>query len=210
MGSNHDLKDRFKKLQLKEPNGSGVVVDNKIMAAEATKLELNLSSNAHIHQAIANCDDSNVYDWKKVFRKDFPRPAIDEASEPVLQQTQWNIQALMEAPVLISFHYSSCLPKILGRFNTYLTSRPSFWTQVMYGAGQIHIRSAKNKLQLWIRSDDVSVSGHKNMKAVLENEFLSNSKQLKAFNIQKIEEWYEISFDITEKSADIRDKEASV
>jgi hypothetical protein len=127
-----------------------------------------------------------------------------------MQETQWKIQSLVEHPLLISFHYSQCLSKTLVKLNSYVVSRPTFWSQMLSGAGQVHIRSSKNKLQLWMRFNDTTGQGQKRMKTILENEFVANSRQLKAFNIQKIEEWFEISFDINEKSADLRDKEASV
>lgn len=211
MRSNNDLKERFKRLQSKEQSVPETALVKKTHPVEAVKkVELSSSTRTYVHEAVMNCVQSEVYDWKKAYRRDFQRPSLDETSDPVIQETQWKIQSLMESPLLISFNYTQCLNKTLVKLNSYIVTRPTFWSQLIEGAGQVHVRSSKNKLQLWVRFNDSTGIGHKRMKTVLENEFVANSRQLKAFNIQKIEEWFEISFDINEKPADLRDKEASV
>jgi hypothetical protein len=203
MGQNTDLKERFLKLQKQEQTVP-------VIANVSQKMELMDSSSPKIHEAVMNCTDSKVYDWKKAYRDNFQRPALEESCDPVVHTTQGNIQSLVKKPVLVSFHYSQCLDSALNKLNSYMTSRPQFWSQVLLGAGQIHIRSSKNKLQLWIRNSDESTRGTKELKALLENEYMVNFRQLKAFNVQKFEEWIELNFDINEKTVDIRDKEASV
>ncbi|MBA2403134.1 MAG: hypothetical protein H0V66_00060 [Bdellovibrionales bacterium] len=211
MGSNNDLKQRFLKLQSKEQFVSETVIEKKpTPIATGDKLELSKSTQSHVHEAIENSSQTQVYDWKKTYRKSFHRPTLEETCEPIIQKTQWNIHSLVDNSPLISFHYTHCLSKTLTKLNTYLEAKPFFWSHLMSGAGQIHIRSTKNKLQLWIRSNDSSELKQKRLKTVLENEFIANSKQLKAFSVQKVEEWFELSLDITEKTVDIRDKEASV
>jgi hypothetical protein len=210
MSPQHDLKERFKRLQSKEQSVPETAIAKTRAVESVNKIELTTSTRSHVHEAVMNCADSEIYDWKKAYRNEFQRPTLDETSDPVIQETQWKIQSLVEHPMLISFHYSQCLSKTLVKLNSYVISRPTFWSQMLSGAGQVHIRSSKNKLQLWMRFNDSTVQDHKRMKNILENEFVANSRQLKAFNIQKIEEWFEISFDINEKSADLRDKEASV
>ena len=91
-----------------------------------------------------------------------------------------------------------------------MTVRPSFWKHLLLGAGQIHLRSAKNKIQVWIRFSDFTNENQKMLKATLENEFMENSTQLKSFSLQKVEEWFELGFDINEKIAESRDKDVSV
>ncbi len=203
MGQHTDLKQRFLKLQQQELTAP-VVTD------VYQKIELMDSNSLNIHEAVMNCTDSKNYDWKRAYRDNFQRPTLDESCDPVVQVTQGQIQSLVKKPVLISFHYSQCLNSALNKLNSYMTSRPQFWCQVFAGAGQIHIRSSKNKLQLWIRNSDESTHGTKELKALLENEYMTNFRQLKAFNVQKFEEWIELNFDINEKTVDIRDKEASV
>jgi len=203
MGQNTDLKDRFLKLQKQEQTVP-------VVANVSQKMELMDSSSANIHEAVMNCTDNKLFDWKKAYRDNFQRPELEESCDPVVQATQGNIQSLVKKPVLVSFHYSQCLHSTLNKLNSYMTSRPLFWSQVLFGAGQIHIRSSKNKVQLWIRNSDESNRGARDLKAVLENEYMTNFRQLKAFNIQKFEEWIELNFEIHEKTADIRDKEASV
>jgi succinate dehydrogenase flavin-adding protein (antitoxin of CptAB toxin-antitoxin module) len=203
MGQNTDLKQRFLKLQQQE-------LTAPIVNDVSQKIELMDSNSLNIHEAVMNCTDSKIYDWKRAYRDNFQRPTLDESCDPVVQVTQGQIQSLVKKPVLISFHYSQCLNSALNKLNSYMTSRPQFWSQVLAGAGQIHIRSSKNKLQLWIRNSDESTRGTKELKALFENEYMTNFRQLKAFNVQKFEEWIELNFDINEKTVDIRDKEASV
>lgn len=203
MGQNTDLKQRFLKLQQQEPTAP--VVTNV-----SQKIELKDSASTSIHEAVMNCTGSKVYDWKKAYRDNFQRPALEDSSDPMIQATQGKIQSLVKKPVLVSFHYSQCLNSALKTLNSYMSSRPQFWSQVLIGSGQIHIRSSKNKVQLWIRNNDESTRGTRELKALLENEYMTNFRQLKAFNIQKFEEWVELNVEINEKTSDIRDKEASV
>ena len=91
-----------------------------------------------------------------------------------------------------------------------MTGRPTFWKHLLLGAGQVHLRSAKNKVQLWIRFSDHTNENQKMLKATIENEYMENSRQLKSFSIQKVEEWFELGFDINDKITESRDKDASV
>lgn len=203
MGQNTDLKQRFLKLQNQE-------LTVPVAASVSQKMELMDSNSLSIHEAVMNCTDSKVYDWKKAYRDNFQRQNLEESCDPIVQATQGKIQALVKKPILISFHHSQCLSSALNTLNSYMTSRPQFWSQVLAGAGQVHIRSSKSKIQLWIRNRDESNRGMKELKTQLENEYMINFRQLKAFSVQKFEEWIELNFDINEKTADIRDKEASV
>ena len=202
MGTNRNLKHLFEGLQ-KQESPSAKSTESKI-------IELSSSDKYLLHQAIANCTDSHEFNWKKLYRQHFQRPSIEQSSDPVIQDTQWKIQALSESPLLISFHYTDCLFPSLKKLNTYMTVRPSFWKHLLLGAGQIHLRSAKNKIQVWIRFSDFTNENQKMLKATLENEFMENSTQLKSFSLQKVEEWFELGFDINEKIAESRDKDVSV
>jgi hypothetical protein len=202
MGTNRNLKHLFEGLQ-KQESPSAKSTESKI-------IELSSSDKYLLHQAISNCTDSHEFNWKKLYRQHFQRPSIEQSSDPVIQDTQWKIQALSESPLLISFHYTDCLVPSLKKLNTYMTVRPSFWKHLLLGAGQIHLRSAKNKIQVWIRFSDFTNENQKMLKATLENEFMENSTQLKSFSLQKVEEWFELGFDINEKIAESRDKDVSV
>ena len=202
MGTNRNLKDRFQGLQKQESPSANALAPKT--------MNLSSSDNSLVHEAVANCLDAREFNWKKVYRQEFQRPSIEQSSDPVIQETQWKIQALSESPLLISFHFTDCLVPSLKKLNTYMAARPTFWKDLLLGAGQIHLRSAKNKVQLWIRFSDLTNENQKMLKATLENEFMENSRQLKAFSLQKIEEWFELGFDINEKFAESRDKDASV
>ena len=211
MSSTNDLKERFKRLQIKErpvPESSIITKSNSVDSS--IKTELQQSTQSHVHQAVMNCADSQIYDWKKTYRNKFQRPLLTETTDPVIQETQWKMQSLVESPLLMSFHYTDCLSKALVKLNSYIVLRPKFWSQLMLGVGQVHIRSSKNKLQLWLRFSDSMGLSQKRVKTLLENEFVENSRLLKAFNVQKREDWFEIALDLNEKPADIRDKEVSV
>jgi hypothetical protein len=202
MSTNRNLKDRFEGLQKQDSTSA--------TSLEPKKMDLSSSNNSLVHQTIANCVDAKEFNWKKVYRQQFQRPSLEQSSDPVIQETQWKIQALSESPLLISFHFTNCLVSSLKKLNTYMAARPTFWKDLFLGAGQIHLRSAKNKVQIWIRFSDLTNENQKILKATLENEFMENSRQLKAFSLQKIEEWFELGFDINEKFAESRDKDASV
>ncbi len=202
MGTNRSLKDRFEGLQKQESPA--------VSKREPKNIDLSSSDNSRMHEAVASCQEVKEFNWKRVYRQQFQRPSIETSSEPVIQETQWKIQALSESPLLISFHYTDCLVATLKKLNTYMTGRPTFWRHLLLGAGQVHLRSEKNKVQMWIRFSDLSNENQKILKATVENEFMENSRQLKSFSIQKVEEWFELGFDINEKFAESRDKDASV
>jgi hypothetical protein len=202
MGTNRSLKDRFEGLKRQESSNRNLL--------EPNELDLSSSANCLVHQLVTNCLDSHEFNWKKLYSQQFQRPSIEQSSDPVIQDTQWKIQALSESPLLISFHYTDCLVPSLKKLNSYMTVRPSFWKHLLLGAGQIHLRSAKNKIQVWIRFSNFTNESQKMLKATLENEFMENSTQLKSFSLQKVEEWFELGFDINEKIAESRDKDVSV
>ena len=202
MGTNRNLKHRFEGLQKQESPSA--------KSSESKIIEFSSSDKDLLHQAISNCTDSHEINWKKLYRQQFERPSIEQTTDPVIQVTQWKIQALIESPVLISFHYSDCLVYSLEKLNSYMAVRPTFWRHLLLGAGQIHLRSAKNKVQLWIRFSDPANENQKMLNSALQNEFMENSRQLKAFSLHKVEEWFELGFDIDENFAELRDKDASV
>lgn len=202
MGTNRNLKDRFEGLQKQESPVAS--------SSEPKKMNLSSSNNSLVHQTVANCVDAKEFNWKKVYRQQFQRPSLEQSSDPVIQETQWKIQALSESPLLISFHFTDCLVSSLKKLNPYMTSRPAFWKHLLLGAGQVHVRSSKNKIQLWIRFSDHTNENQKMLKAMIENEYMENSRQLRSFSIQKVEEWFELGFDINDKFTELRDKDASV
>lgn len=204
MEPNMDLKNRFDKLQ---KTSETPVSEDKVVKPVLTIKQVDMTSSyPEIHEAIRDCHSGQSYDWRGEYRKGMKRPSELSIPHPYLFELQGRISELLGKPILFTCYEKESLELAAKKLNSYIVSRPKFWRQALEGVAQIHFRSEKGKIQLWLRSDDSTFIRSGKVKTAMENEYLINSRQLKSYGVYSTEDWVELHLEIIDRPADYTEK----
>lgn len=210
MGSTNQLKNRFEKLQkeslaLKE----APVPVGKTVEPASPSIELKTSAKPEIHAMLRESSKSS-FDWKNQFKKTFVRPSLENSRPVSMTEVEWNIQAISDNSVLLSFTQSEQLEESLVQLAAHLKKRKVFWSKVLRNAEHLHVYVDKNKTHLGIRYCTPINAVKNDLKYALEEEYLSGSNTIKTFYMKGQNDWIEIILEISAVKNERKTGEASV
>jgi len=197
-----DLKKKFERVHLQ----SEVAQELNSTAVEKQKIRFKNSSLTEIHQQIKNAKTASNLDWKNLLTSHYSRPALSNEIKPVQHQIQWTLNRLLGRPVLLSFLVKNDEASVLDKINKHMQERNEFWLSLLEEVTQIHLRTVKGKLQIWLKTNETISTHLKSMQSILENEYIARPHELKSFQVKNLDDWIEVLIDVDWRNSENRYK----
>lgn len=197
-----DLKKKFERVHLKSESSD----DLKTSITEKQKMRFKSSNMSELHQQIKNATPVSTVDWKNQLTNHYVRPTLSAEVKPLQQQLQWTLNRLLGRSVLLSFFVKKDEASVLEKISKHMQERNDFWFSLLKEANQIHIRTGKGKLQIWLKSDESIQNYFPLIQTRLEREYVSHPQQLRSFQVKNADGWIEVQLDVDLHSLETRYK----